>query len=126
MVALVAGIAAHLVFASETRSPRAVAEAFVAANQRYDWRGSWELVCHDVQAEYGTVERWSRSHDEAVAVTGPLTDGVTVDVGDVRPRGISTSRSYVVDVRLVRGDEIRLEHLLVVGEQGGYRACGEA
>jgi hypothetical protein len=122
VVALAAGIAASLTFASATRSPRAVAEAFVAANLRYDWRTSWELVCDRMQDEYGTVERWSRGHDEAIA--GPLTDGVTVDVGDIRPHGVSTPQYHDVEIRLSRGDETHLQQLLVVEEDGGYRVCG--
>jgi hypothetical protein len=125
VVALVAAIATALTFASATRSPRAVAEAFVAANQRYDWRGSWELVCDGMQDRYGTVEHWSRSHDEAIAVVGPFADGLTADIGDVRPHGISTPRYYDVEIRLSRGDKIRRHQLLVVEEDGGYRVCGE-
>ena len=126
VVALVASIAAWLTFTSPTRSPRAVAEAFVAANQRYDWRGSWELVCDGMRIQYGTVERWSRSHDEAIAVVGPLAAGLTARAGDVRPHGISTPQYYDVEIRLSRGDEIREHQLLVVEEDGGYRVCGGA
>ncbi len=97
----------------------------MSANQRYDWRTSWELLCHTEQLELGPLDRYVRTQDAAVAIVGPLNDGLTITVGAARPDGRSSPQSYLVDVHLSRADETHRAELVVVAEDGGFRACGQ-
>ena len=126
VVALVAGIAAWLAMSSDTRSPRAVAEAFLAANERHDWPASWDLLCAGERRAYGSLDRWSDRHDLVVESLPPFDEGLTTSVGTVRPEAGSTPGAYVVDVHLARGSSFSIEPLLVVEEDGDFRACGGA
>ncbi|RBY80549.1 hypothetical protein DQ238_08150 [Geodermatophilus sp. TF02-6] len=110
----------------EPDTPQEAAEAFLTANQRYDWRASWELLCHSEQAGHGSLDHYIRTQDAAIAAVGPLDDGLTVTVGAARPNGHSTPQSYVVDMVLSRGGESERSEMLVVEEDGGFRACGFA
>ena len=124
--AMVAGVLTHRGLTSgPDDTPREAVENFLTANQRYDWRVAWELLCHTEQLELGPLDRYIRTQDAAVAVVGPLNDGLTITVGDVRPNGRSSPQSYVVDVQLAQaGDTHRIE-VLAVEEDDGFRACGQ-
>ena len=123
---MVAGVLTHRGLTSgPDDTPREAVENFLTANQRYDWRVAWELLCHTEQLELGPLDRYIRTQDAAVAVVGPLNDGLTITVGDVRPNGRSSPQSYVVDVQLAQaGDTHRIE-VLAVEEDDGFRACGQ-
>ena len=124
--AMVAGVLTHRgLTTGPDDTPREAVENFLTANQRYDWRAAWELLCHTEQLERGPLDRYIRTQDAAVAVVGPLNDGLTITVGGARPNGRSSPPSYVVDVQLARaGDTHRME-MLAVEEDDGFRACGQ-
>jgi hypothetical protein len=125
LVVLMAGITAWLTFTDAHRSPRAVAEAFLAANQRHDWSASWDLLCAGERRAYGSLDNWSSWHDLAAESLAPFDEGLTATVSTVRPDTGSRPRSYVVDVELARGSSFSVETLLVVEEDGDFRACGQ-
>ncbi|MEX5718598.1 hypothetical protein [Geodermatophilus maliterrae] len=125
VVAVVTGIVTHRALTSWPDSPEEVAEAFLAANQRHDREASWELLCHSERLRFGALADWIWTQEAAVAVVGPLDDGLTITVGEARPDGRSSPQSYVVDVQLARADERHRLEVLVMEEDGGFRACGQ-
>ena len=120
-----AGVLTYRGLTSGPDTPREAAEAFVSANQRYDWRASWELLCHAEQLEQGPLDRYVRAQEAAAAMVRPFRDGLTVAIGQARPDGRSSPQSYLVDVHLSRADETHRAELVVVEEDDGFRACGQ-
>jgi hypothetical protein len=129
LAVLASGVAFLLVVKtgpSGPATPRQTIQEFTAANQRYDWETSWQLLCHSERLRHGSLDRYARTQDAAVAVVGPLNDGLTVTVGEARPRGRSSPQSYVVPMVLTRSGESESFDVLVVEEDGRFRACGSA
>lgn len=97
----------------------------MSAYQRHDWRASWELLCHSRQLELGPVDRYIRLQEAAAAMVEPFTAGATTTVGEARPNGRSSPQSHVVDLIRFRAGESHRAELVVVEEQGDFRACGQ-
>ena len=125
VVLLTAGTVAWLTFTDAHRSPRAVAEAFLTANERHDWAASWELLCHSEQVRHESFAVFSEVQDLLVEIRSPAVEAETVTVEDVRPDERSARPSYVVDLEHDLGSAVYSDALLVVEEDGEYRACGQ-
>ncbi|GAB3316178.1 hypothetical protein GCM10027451_32610 [Geodermatophilus aquaeductus] len=125
VVLVTAGVAAWLTFTDAHRSPRAVAEAFLTANERHDWAASWELLCRSEQLRHESFAMWSDVQDLRVEIRSPALEGETVTVEDVRPNERSARPSYVIDLEHDLGSAVYFDTLLVVEEDGEYRACGQ-
>jgi hypothetical protein len=124
VAAAAAGVLTYRGFTSGPDTPREAAEAFVSAHQRYEWRAAWELLCNSEQLEQGPLDRYIRTQEAAAAMVRPFKDGLTVTIGEARPDGRSSPQSYLVDVQQSRGNQSHRTELVVVAEDGGFRACG--
>jgi hypothetical protein len=125
VVLVTAGVAAWLTFTDAHRSPRAVAEAFLTANERHDWATSWELLCRTEQLRHESFAVWSELQDLRVEIRSPALEAETVTVEDVRPNERSARPSYIVDLEHDLGSAVYFDTLLVVEEDGEYRTCGQ-
>jgi hypothetical protein len=126
VLATVAGVFAQRTLASGPDSPQDVAETFMSAALRHDWRASWDLLCRSAQLDYGSVDRYVMVKAGAAALIGwSDTRGVTATVGEARPHGGSGPPSYVLDVQLSRAGETHDVQLIVVQEDDEFRVCGQ-
>jgi len=123
-VLLSAGTVAWLTVTDAHRSPRAVAEAFLTAHERHDWATTWDLLCRSEQLRHESFAEFSEGLDLLVELGGPAPEAETVAVEDVRPDERSARRAYVVDIEHDLGSAVYVDALLVVEEDGEYRACG--
>ena len=124
VAATVVGVAAHLVLAPGPRSPQAVAEAFLTANERHDWAASWALLCRSEQEQVGSLAMWSDVQDLDAQIRGPWVADETTTVHRVRVDERSSPPSFLVDLEHDTGTAVYFDTLLVVEEAGDLRACG--
>jgi hypothetical protein len=124
LAVMAAGVLTYRGLTSGPDTPREAAEAYVSAHQRYDWHTSWELLCNSQQLEQGPLDRYIGTQEAAAAMVKPFRDGLTTTIGEARPDGRSSPQSYLVDVKQSLGNQSHRTELVVVAEDGGFRACG--
>jgi len=124
VAAAVAGVLVHRTVTADPGTPQETAEAFMTAGLRQDWRASWELLCRPERLEHGSVDRYVLVKAAAAAMIGMSDEGVTVSVREARPYPDAGPEAHLVEVRLARADETHDLQLVVVEEDGDWRACG--
>ncbi|WNV74139.1 hypothetical protein [Geodermatophilus sp. DSM 44513] len=125
VAAAVAGVVVHQTVTANPGTPQETAEAFMSAGLRQDWRASWELLCGPERLDHGSVDRYLLVKGATAAMVGMSDERVTVSAGDARPHPDAGPEAHLVEVRLARAGETHDLQLVVVEEDGDWRACGQ-
>ena len=110
---------------STPMTPRAAVEAYLATALSGDGNAHWDLLCRDQQRDVGPREEYLRSV-ERIATADPV-DLFQPRIVGVRPADPAEREGVEVDVVFQSGDGSGwADSVLVVWEDGGFRACGSA